>query len=299
VTRPDALSAIAEWRKEWRLELSALLQECHEPHVLSDMPGNVGDQFITGGGNAVLSFAGVEPIPVSVRAISSVEETSSTLIIPGSGAMHHFFHEWMPATIERASNSFQQILVLPSSFDLTVAGVRRVVARPNVVCIVRDSFSWRSMREVPGASLGPDMALFHPLLTEPIPRPGDRSELLALRTDQGSSARRTPWRPAARNRDISAHGTTESFLAAIDDVDGVVTDRLHVALVAALRGRRVQYVDPYDDKITTTAEVTLGDVGSTLLERRSMQWLVDRGDLVWDETVSSGHDDLSPSVIAT
>jgi exopolysaccharide biosynthesis predicted pyruvyltransferase EpsI len=245
------------------------------------MHGNVGDLFIWGGMAALWARTGVTAQPLSIHAVPTERDGLGTLIVPGNGAMHRFFHEWLPDVIIRAARVFDRVIIMPSSFDLTIAEVRSVVASPNVECHVRDTFSWREMRVVPRAAIGPDLALFHPALRDTVPRPHDGSELLVLRTDHATPLRHTPWRPHPRNHDLSAAGTTSDFLVAIDSVDAVVTDRLHVAFVAALRGRRVQFVNPYDNKITATAAFTLGPKGAQLLEQRSVQWLADRGDLVW------------------
>ena len=278
-TDAGALGSVHEWRALWKAVLTERMARCREPRLLTDMPGNVGDRFISGGTLALLRDGGIDAPALRVDEIAALTQPMGTLLVPGSGALHRQFQEWLPDLLLRAARHFETVIILPSSFDLTVPLVRSVVARPNVECFVRDTLSWSVMRDVSGATLGPDMAIFHPTLTAPTARPGNASELLALRTDDASPTRRTPWRPSARNRDVSVNGTTESFLSAIDDVDAVVTDRLHVALVAALRGRRVHFVDPYDDKISAAAPVTLGVAGASLLDRHTTQWLLDRGDL--------------------
>jgi exopolysaccharide biosynthesis predicted pyruvyltransferase EpsI len=83
------------------------------------------------------------------------------------------------------------------------------------------------------------------------------------------------------NDDISStkHDLTD-WLAAIEQVGSVVTDRLHVAVAAVLLGKRLFYLDPYNKKISTYFAYTFRDSFNEVITNCSLEWLTEKNYLI-------------------
>jgi hypothetical protein len=212
-----------------------------------------------------------------VSDIDGIAHINGTLVIPGSGAYHRDYHEWLPDLVIRAAAMFEHVEILASSFDLSIPVVRRAVTQRNVNCYARDPRSYRELASAGRGVLAPDVAVFCHALDDTSNVTGE-STLVALRTDASSPLATTPWRPAVDNNDLSATtATVDEFIAPICSHATIVTDRLHIALAGALLGRTVRYVDHPDQKISGTLRVALRNDFDSMVEPVSVPWLADRG----------------------
>lgn len=191
--------------------------------------GNWGDGLIRAG---TLRFFG--QIGLEVTEIEHVSRgkrwlpwnRKGSLIYGGGGAWCHYWNQGA-ATIARVGHLFQEVVVLPSTFELPVD-------LPRVHLYARDRFE--SQAHAPRATFCHDMAF---CLGSQNYSPGDGTGWF-LRTDK-ESAHRLPI--GASNRDISTEGThlspPDGFFSAVAKHRVIHTDRLHVAIAACLLGREL------------------------------------------------------------
>lgn len=253
--------------------------------MLSEMPGNTGDQLIWAGSRRLLEAEKIKFGDAPLRELQEArlpQHFPGTLVIPGSGAMTLHWHEWLPGTVRRASELYDRVVILPSEYDTGLDEVREALALPNVFAFARETASYLQLKRIAVADLAPDPALY----AFPFEPPGrefetdDRSgaALLALRTDAGSMLPAQDLRPSADNDDISLTATDlPSFIGVIGDADRVVTDRLHVAVAAIMLGKTVSFLDPHNEKISRYARYNFRAEFNDRLIQRDFAWARDNG----------------------
>jgi exopolysaccharide biosynthesis predicted pyruvyltransferase EpsI len=269
-------------RRQYRDALGSYLASLGPLSLFDDMRGNVGDGLIW---SATSDFLNDVELPARrVSQLDFSDDDHATLIIPGSGAFHRWWHEWLPQVVLDASTNYRRVVILPSSYDLSVPIVRAALSRHNVFSFARDARSFRAVAPLGRCVLAPDMAIFFAGFRDVLPtidvEPAFSRTLVALRTDAGGLEGAGHVTLSPTNDDISLTSSSlREFLARLDAASTVVTDRLHVALAAVLRGKIVNYLDPYDHKISGCAQVAFrGDFTSSLL-RIDATWL-EEGSLV-------------------
>jgi exopolysaccharide biosynthesis predicted pyruvyltransferase EpsI len=246
-TFPRRLHAYGQALAAWLSSLGPL-------RLIVHMPGNIGDELIWQGCCDLFDRHHIEAERTDHRRALEGEQRESTLVIPGSGALTRFWHEWLPELILRASRRYRRVVVLASDYDVDIPVVAEALARPNVWAFARQPLSYAAIRRFGRAALMPDPALWCRRLQQPpaATAPPDGPLLLCLRTDKGSCLRDLPYGiDPVRNCDLSSVSPDlDHFLAAIAAAGHVVTDRLHVAVSAVMFGRRLSWIDPYDRKIS-------------------------------------------------
>ena len=250
--------------------------------VLVAMPGNVGDQLIWAGTNDLLAAAGVSPRPLPAGEVHATVARDECLVIPGSGALTAIWHEGLPRLVADAADRFARVVLLPSQFDATVPVVAAALSRPNVFAFAREPRSFNRIRRFGRAALAFDPALFAERLPGTRPAPPARAasaRLIAFREDPASLLAAHGCRPNPRvNHDIGRLAPDlDGFLAAVQTVDEVVTDRLHVTVAAAMSGRRVRYIDPHDHKISTYVAFVFRNELGDRIRPCSVDWLLEHG----------------------
>lgn len=250
--------------------------------LLSEMPGNIGDHLIWAGTEAMLRDANLDYGRITVGDLRncSGERRQGSLVIPGSGAFTSRWHEWLPGLVMLASDVFDDVIILPSQFDTGVGIVRDCLSRPNVHAFARDMHSYDSVKLLGKASIAPDPALWTlKSLSSPGSAPAEnRERLICLRTDAGSLLSTHGLRPAPHNKDISLTSSSlAEFLAEVRNVTEVVSDRLHVVVASLLMGKKVVYVDPYDEKISRYLQYNFGFSRGPLLSKENEAWLAEKG----------------------
>ena len=209
--------------------LASAIRDEAERSTLSFLPnpGNWGAAFTAEATRRFLSSNGI-----AYREIPSLNLVSlcrgmvrrETLLVGGGGAWSNLYSGSHSLTA-RASRFFKQIVVLPSTF-----GTR--VSLPNAQLWARDHFS--SLKHAPKARFCHDLGFSMGHLDTKPPTDGIgqffRSDLLAMPSS------------LPRVADLSSYGTQDSplqpFLDKIARYEEVHTDRVHVAIVACLMGRR-------------------------------------------------------------
>ena len=269
-----------ERAREYRRLICSYVAEIGPVHVLTGMPGNVGDQLIWAGTNDLLRSASIDFCGLDVGDVVACEGSEGTLVIPGSGALTRLWHEWLPALVITASNRFRRVVLLPSQYDASVGIVAEALARPNVFAFAREARSYRDISRFGRAAPAFDPAVYYegfPAWDASVPVVGEStSRLIAFREDKGSLLSHHGFAPHPElNQDISLTATgLEAFLHAVFSVDMVITDRLHVAVAAVMSGKRLLFMDPYDRKISTYFSFTFRDEFVERAAPCSLEWLV-------------------------
>lgn len=251
-----------------------------ELHLLTDMHGNIGDHLIWAGTTDLLDSAGINYEPMSLHEVKDAHYPRSSLLIPGSGAFEQFWHEWLPDVVLQASNNFRKVIVLPSSFDSSVPVVARCLSQHNVFGFAREARSYRSIKAFGRAALSFDCAVYYQKFTDgkcSDPRPmDDGALLLALREDKGSLLPLQGLAPnPSSNQDISLTKTNlDEWIDSIAQAESIVTDRLHVAVAGVLLGKRLTYLDPYRQKISTYFNYSFRDTFGERVKQCSLDWLL-------------------------
>ena len=206
--------------------------------------GNRGDGVIHLGGRQFFSDVGIAPREFHETADPG-QMRGDVLLVYGAGAMSRGTHS-LPRLLRTIAPHFQDIVFLPSSFDVQVPAVRAFAQtwdrKYSVFC--RELVSFDSLRKI-GVKpkvllLGHDLA-FHLDYTPWASRPAKGSAGL-FRHDNEAAYGRLP-----HNLDVTedaSHGTDsepEKLLDFVSRFEDVHTDRCHGAITAAMMGRKVTF----------------------------------------------------------
>jgi hypothetical protein len=267
-------------REAYREVIAHGLRDFGKLHLLRGLAGNLGDALIWDGTDELLASKAIIAAPFSRWDIDGRTRIPGTLVVPGNGACTQSFHDWLPDLVIQAASMFDHVVLLPCEIDGSVPVVAKMLALPNLAVFARDLRSYRSAASSAPTILAPDVAVFAPQFQQPQWTNGPRADartLVALRTDV-ASALGGEHAPGAMNRDVSmVLNSQAALLAAIDEHDEVVTDRLHVAIASTLRGRYVWWFDGEREKIRATLPVALGGAYGCAHERVALDWLLERG----------------------
>lgn len=141
-----------------------------------------------------------------------------------------------------------KVIVLPSSYQ------KKVQFKKNVTFFSRDKFD--SQQNIPESIFCNDMAFY----LGKIEAPKGKGIGYFFRTDVETSNK---IKLPENNRDLSLEGTDNSdiypFLAAISEYETIYTDRLHIAIAAALMGREVHLYPGSYFKIKAIYESSIKD----------------------------------------
>jgi exopolysaccharide biosynthesis predicted pyruvyltransferase EpsI len=206
--------------------------------------GNRGDGVIHMGGRQFLSLLGI-----TFREFHETDDLShmqgDVLLIHGAGAMSRGTHT-LPRLMKMIAPRFAEIVILPSSFDLTEPHVRDFAStwdeKYSVFC--RELVSFDAVREA-GATpkillLGHDLA-FHADLKPWISKPA-QGRAGIFRQDKEATYGRLP-----RDLDVredASYGTDrepEKLLDFVARFEEIHTDRCHAAITGAMMGRTVVF----------------------------------------------------------
>lgn len=220
-----------------------------EPFTLIRGIGNLGDQLIAAGARQL--FAGAHFREVSIE--EAVRSRGATAVLMGSGAWCEPFHEVMPAALDALVSRYARVVVLPSTFDVSVQEVRRALKRSGAVVFARERESYRQIASLCDARLAYDTSFFFDYA--PYCAAGS-GVLHAYRTDAEATGR---FPLPGDNWDISVElGSLDEWLWTIARHEAVHTDRAHVMIAAALLGKRVAIHPSGTHKVPAIAEYALG-----------------------------------------
>jgi exopolysaccharide biosynthesis predicted pyruvyltransferase EpsI len=208
--------------------------------------GNVGDLLIHAGIRQMLSSLDYREI--SIFNLDGVR--GNTAVFPGAGGFCHAHHK-IPAYMAELEARFERVIVLPSSFDVSVDSVRAFLQQTRAHVFARERESYRQIQGLCRADLAHDCAFYFEF--EPYRRCGN-GILTVCRTDRESALRSHP----IDNNDISQTcETLDEFLWTISRHELIRTDRAHVMIAAAMIGKRVEYWPSNYHKLNAIAEFSL------------------------------------------
>jgi GT2 family glycosyltransferase len=229
-----------------------------EPFTLVRGVGNLGDELIAAGARQL--FAGLPYREAGLE--DACRSRGKTAVLMGGGAWCAPYHERMPPALALLAARYQRVVVLPSSFDVSVPSVRRALARSGAVVFARERESFAQIEPLCDARLAHDTAFFFDFAPYAMAGSG---VLHAFRRDAEATGRAPV---AADNRDISAEvASLDEWLWTIARHEEVHTDRAHVMIAAALLGKRVEAHPSMTAKVPAIAEYALHDFPVRVMPR--------------------------------
>ena len=216
--------------------------------------GNRGDDLIYAGARQLL--AGIPYREISARK-KLREAGGHTAVMSGGGDWCNAFHSFDPKVFQALEGRFENVVLLPTTFDPSVPLVKRILKRTNATVFVRERESQRRIKNLCEADIAHDTAFFFDYT--PYVQKGE-GLLNAYRADpETARAPGTESLLPPGNDDISM--TCESldeWLWTISRHEVVHTDRAHVMIAAVLMGKRVEYRASNYFKVPAIAEYSLG-----------------------------------------
>jgi len=225
-----------------------LLRAIGEPEDLTfiRLYGNVGDELIYAGTRQLLARRFYKE--VSFRSLDGV--SGHTAAVAGGGGWcgpYHYMVEYLPAI----ETKFERVIIMPSSFDVSVPSVRSTLAATKALVFARERKSFDGICRLCDAKLAHDCAFFFDY--RPYLRPGEGC-LVSYRTDKESVLSVVP----ESNLDISySCSSLDEWLWTIARHAAVKTDRAHVMIAAALLGKTVDYCTSSYHKVPAIVDYAL------------------------------------------
>jgi exopolysaccharide biosynthesis predicted pyruvyltransferase EpsI len=208
--------------------------------------GNKGDDLIYAGTRQLLARRFYKE--VSVKELGGV--SGHTALVAGSGGWCSPYHD-MVKYLPVIETKFERVIVMPSSFDVSVPSVRSTLATTKALVFARERKSFDDICRLCDAKIAYDCAFFFDY--RPYLRHGEGC-LVSYRTDVESVVSVIP----EGNNDISKScSSLDEWLWAIARHAVVKTDRAHVMIAAALLGKVVDYWTSSYHKVPSIADYAL------------------------------------------
>jgi hypothetical protein len=227
---------------------NVLLSAIGEPEDLTfiRLYGNIGDELIYAGTRQLLAQRFYKE--VSVRNLDGA--SGHTALVAGCGGWCGPYHD-MVKHLPAIESKFVRVIVMPSSFDVSVPSVRSTLAATKALVFARERKSFDDICQFCDASVAHDCAFYFDY--RPYHRPGEGC-LVSYRTDAESVLGVIP----ENNYDISRScSSLDEWLWTIARHAAVKTDRAHVMIAAALLGKVVEYSSSSYHKVPSIAGYAL------------------------------------------
>jgi hypothetical protein len=225
-----------------------LLRAIGEPEDLTfiRLYGNKGDELIYAGTRQLLARRFYKE--VSVRDLDGV--SGHTALVAGCGGWCGPYHD-MVKHLPVIEARFERVIIMPSSFDVSVPSVRSTLATTKALVFARERTSFDGVYRLCDSKIAHDCAFFFDY--RPYLRHGQGC-LVAYRTDLESIRSVVP----ENNHDISMScSSLDHWLWTIARHAVVKTDRAHVMIAAALLGKVVEYGTSSYHKVPSIADYAL------------------------------------------
>jgi hypothetical protein len=218
--------------------------------------GNAGDRLIYAGTRKLLE--GLSYKEITHNQISTA--CGKKALLAGSGGWCLSYHA-VPKIYADVAARFEEVIVLPSSYDTRHESVSSALMGSNALFMARERVSFYLVQYLCGAVLGLDGAFFFDYSAY---RRKGSGTLNAFRTDVESA---TPGIYPQGNVDLSnEYLYVEDWLTAISQYETIRTDRAHVMIAAAMMGKRVEYKAGAYHKVPAIAEFALSEFPVTRIE---------------------------------
>jgi exopolysaccharide biosynthesis predicted pyruvyltransferase EpsI len=225
-----------------------LLRAIGEPEDLTfiRLYGNIGDELIYAGTRQLLARRFYNE--VSVRNLGGV--SGHTAVVAGGGCWCGPYHD-VAIYLPLIENNFKRVIIMPSSFDVSVPFVRATLATTKALVFARERASFNGICGLCNANIAYDCAFYFDY--RPYLRHGEGC-LEAFRIDKESVGSVIP----EGNNDISRSCfSLDEWLWTIARHADVKTDRAHVMIAAALLGKTVDYRTSSYHKVPAIADYAL------------------------------------------
>ena len=225
-----------------------LLRAIGEPEDLTfiRLYGNIGDELIYAGTRQLLARRFYKE--VSARNLSGV--SGHTALVAGGGCWCGPYHD-VAAHLPLIESKFKRVIIMPSSFDVSVPSVRSALSTTKALVFARERKSFDDICRLCDAKIAYDCAFFFDY--RPYLRHGEGC-LVSYRIDKESALSVVP----ESNHDISnSCSSLDEWLWTIARHAVVKTDRAHVMIAAALLGKVVDYWTSSYHKVPSIADYAL------------------------------------------
>jgi hypothetical protein len=208
--------------------------------------GNMGEELICAGTRQLLATRCYNE--VSVRNLRGV--SGHTALVAGCGGWCGPYHN-MVQHLPAIETKFERVIIMPSSFDVSVPSARSTLATTKALVFARERKSFDDICRLCDAKIAYDCAFYFDY--RPYLRHGEGC-LVAYRTDEESVLSVIP----ERNHDISEScSSLDEWLSTIARHAVVKTDRAHVMIAAALLGKVVHYWTSSYHQVRSIADYAL------------------------------------------
>jgi exopolysaccharide biosynthesis predicted pyruvyltransferase EpsI len=208
--------------------------------------GNKGDELIYAGTRQLLARRFYKE--VSVRELDGV--SGHTAVVAGCGGWCGPYHD-MVKHLPVIETKFERVIIMPSSFDVSVPSVRSTLAATKALVFARERKSFDDICRLCDAKIAYDCAFYFDY--RPYLRHGEGC-LVSYRTDVESVLSVIP----EGNHDISRScSSLDEWLWTIARHAAVKTDRAHVMIAAALLGKDVDFWTSSYHKVPSIADYAL------------------------------------------
>ena len=225
-----------------------LLRAIGEPEDLTfiRLYGNIGDDLIYAGTRQLLARRSYTE--VNVRSLSGA--SGHTAVVAGGGCWCGPYHD-VAAHLPLIENNFKRVIIMPSSFDVSVPFVSATLAATKALVFARERESFNGISQLCNANIAYDCAFYFDY--RPYLRHGEGC-LAAFRIDKESVRSVIP----EGNDDFSRScSSLDEWLWTIARHAEVKTDRAHVMIAAALLGKTVDYRTSSYHKVPAIADYAL------------------------------------------
>lgn len=233
---------------EDKLEFSRLLKDHEDVYFITGY-GNTGDFLIYEGTRRLLKSINISYKEIHISHAKAYK--GGLALICGGGAWCKVFNHYMPQFLPVIEKNFQNVMVLPSSFEIAEPFVRNALTSSKALFLCREMESYNQISSICRSKLMHDFAL-HFDYSDYIKK--GIGHLDVFRTDGETT---TPSYPDG-NKDISDMDLSlQEWLTIISKHDTINTDRAHVMIAAAMMGKTVRYSKTYYHKVPAIAEFSL------------------------------------------
>lgn len=211
--------------------------------------GNIGDALIYEGTRNLLRSLNIAYREVSI--FDANNHSGELALICGGGAWCKTYNEVMPEKLSVVEKRFKNVIVLPSSYDVSVNVVNKSLSESKALFMAREKESYSQIKRMCSAKLMCDHAFYFDY--SPYIKKGD-GVLNAFRTDNERITTSFP----ADNLDISSClSSLPEWLNMISSFEIINTDRAHVMIAGAMMGKKVYYKSGNYHKVPEIAKFSL------------------------------------------
>ena len=213
--------------------------------------GNVGDYLIWHGTRTLLNSLNIKYKEISVSDV--YKHHGELCLLCGGGAWCRTYNEYMPLHLPIVESNFNNVIVLPSSYEVGVDIVRNALLKSKALFLAREQESYRQIKDICNSKLMHDHAFYFDY-SEYIK---DGSGVLnAFRTDQESATGIIP----ENNQDISSLSISlKEWLSIISNYETINTDRAHIMIAGAMMKKKVYYRSGNYHKVPEIAKFSLSE----------------------------------------